>query len=442
MKTLFPVILSLLVSSSILAQHEHHLQGDHSLPIITKVAAQPLIAQAVRIGEALDFVGSSLPRGVKAALETLTVETYSEESIREVQELLDPFCLAYVDINPESRVKVMNGPAKPILMQEGWTTYLIKVHNQANITAKLVAESPNAEPILHRSTSDHRMRAGNEISPGSLDNRFVEMTIYEGRPLSSRLSGLPVQYFLLQFYTRELGQREVKLGFNVGQGSQDIGFRNTIDILFHIRKAVKVYFEVLDENDLPAMASFTITDGVDRFQDQEGIDYRARRARSAHWMERQEKKEFGLPAEMRLQGIYPLPARRLAAKNEYPDFFFQPQIYRTSGEYIFLPPGEYHINYGRGPEYLEKYQSLIVPDDLDSMAITFELDRWIHMANLGWYSADHHIHASGCSHYESPEEGVRPEDMWRQVLGEDLNMGNNLTWGPSWYHQKKYFSGE
>ena len=24
------------------------------------------------------------------------------------------------------------------------------------------------------------------------------------------------------------------------------------------------------------------------------------------------------------------------------------------------------------------------------------------MAKLGWYSADHHVHAAGCSHYESP----------------------------------------
>ena len=63
------------------------------------------------------------------------------------------------------------------------------------------------------------------------------------------------------------------------------------------------------------------------------------------------------------------------------------------------------------------------------------------MAKLGWYSADHHVHAAGCSHYESPEEGVKPEDMWRQIVGEDLNVGAVLGWGPSWYYQKQFFTG-
>lgn len=63
------------------------------------------------------------------------------------------------------------------------------------------------------------------------------------------------------------------------------------------------------------------------------------------------------------------------------------------------------------------------------------------MAKLGWYSADHHVHAAGCSHYESPEEGVPPIDMWRQVVGEDLNVAAVLAWGPGWYHQKSFFTG-
>jgi hypothetical protein len=63
------------------------------------------------------------------------------------------------------------------------------------------------------------------------------------------------------------------------------------------------------------------------------------------------------------------------------------------------------------------------------------------MSKLGWYSADHHVHAAGCSHYESPEEGVPPVDMWRQVVGEDLNVAAVLAWGPGWYHQKSFFTG-
>jgi hypothetical protein len=32
--------------------------------------------------------------------------------------------------------------------------------------------------------------------------------------------------------------------------------------------------------------------------------------------------------------------------------------------------------------------------------------------------------------------------MMRHVLGEDLNVGCCLSWGPCWYHQKRYFSGK
>jgi hypothetical protein len=132
----------------------------------------------------------------------------------------------------------------------------------------------------------------------------------------------------------------------------------------------------------------------------------------------------------------------VASRDPFPDFFFHPQIYRQDGEYVYLSPGTYNVTFGRGPEYLPQQQELVVPENADSIKAGFRLKRWIHMAARGWHSYDHHIHAAGCSHYESPEEGVPPEHMWRQIQGEDLNIGSNLTWGPSWYHQKQYFTGE
>ncbi len=437
-------LLSLAIISCQQQEADHqHLPGEFIL--LEQVEVQPLLAQALRVSEALSFVGNAFPESVQEELQTLQSRAHDAETVQKIQELFDPFCLAMIDINPESRVKVAPGPAKPLMIQDGWTTFLLKVHNQASVTAELVAESPNALPFLHGSTGAHRMKTENYLSPGQLDNQFIEMAIYKNRPMKPRLSGLELEYVLIQLYTREEGQREVKLGFNVGQGSQDIGFRNTIDLLFDIKPSVKVIFKVLDEDGSPTMASFIITDGIVRFsKDEAGGDYRLTRASRTHWKEglRGQKKEYVLPEEKRLSGIYPLPARRLASKDEYPDFFFQPQVYRADGEHVYLPPGSYHLTYRRGPEYKEKYQQLVVPEDIDSMEVSFQLERWIYMAKQNWYSADHHIHAAGCSHYESPEEGVRPEQMWRQVLGEDLNMGNNLSWGPGWYHQKQYFTGE
>ena len=61
---------------------------------------------------------------------------------------------------------------------------------------------------------------------------------------------------------------------------------------------------------------------------------------------------------------------------------------------------------------------------------------------MNWFSGDHHVHAAGCAHYESPTEGVKPEDMWRHILGEDLDVGCVLSWGPCWYAQKQFFEGK
>jgi len=191
------------------------------------------------------------------------------------------------------------------------------------------------------------------------------------------------------------------------------------------------------------MASFTITDGIERFEHTKEKTNLPWRYPWRDWETGKMDKPTDTFAPVnKLNGIYPLPSRRLAMKDDYPDFYFQPQVYRSSGEYVYLPPGKYDVYYTRGPEYLPQHQQVIIPANRDSIKVSFQLKRWIQMSKLGWYSADHHIHAAGCSHYESPEEGVKPLDMFRQTKGEDLSLGSNLTWGPSWYYQKQFFTGK
>jgi len=436
------IALMLVITSQ--AQHQHqHEESDDAMMLVEKVEPQPLLAQAFRVGQALGFIGSSLPEHAMRQLQALKSQPYNAATVKAVQEILDPYCLAVVEINPEARVKVSAGPAKPELIQEGWKTYLVKIHNQAHLSAKLVAESPNAGPLFHTSTFSHRMLEKNRLTLGQLDNSFLQMALYRDRPLQQNLSGLELEYVVLQLYTRSHGKREAEIGFNVGQGTQDIGFRNTVSLLFDIKPAVKMIFDVKDEDGSPAMASFIITDGIERFGRTTEKTNLPWRYPWKDWEPVKMDKPIDTIAPVnKLSGIYPLPARRLAMKDEYPDFYFQPQVYRSSGEYVYLSPGKYDIVYTRGPEYLPQHQQITIPANKDSVTESFRLKRWIEMAKLGWYSADHHIHAAGCSHYESPEEGVKPLDMFRQIKGEDLNLGSNLTWGPSWYYQKQYFTGK
>ena len=371
-----PSTLTLLITVTLSAQQ---------LPIVTTVEHQPLAAQVLRLIEALQIVGEPLPANEVSQLQQLAAATSAKPAaVAEMQKILDRHCLVGVNINPESRVKAQEGPAKPELVEQGWRNFLVKVQNDAGITPVLSVDSPNAGKL-----------AG--MPEGIVGRRFIDIQMYDKQPMRERLSGLELEYRILQVYSKQAGKREAKLSFNVGQGTQDLGFRSDIDILFTTKGATKVTFRVQDADDRPTTGSFLIRDGQGR--------------------------------------VYPSQAKRLA-----PDLAFQPQIYRANGEFVLLPPGQYTVEYTRGPEYRKKSQKLEVKDS--PMEIAFRLDRWIDPAKMGWYSGDHHIHAAGCAHYEKPTEGVYPKDMMRYILGEDLKVGSVLSWGPSWYFQKTFFEGK
>ncbi len=348
-----------------------------TLPIVEKVENQPLEASVRRIVEALKIAGEPLPESEIAELATT-------RSTKRIQEILDKHCLVGIEINPESRVKVLEGEAKPQLIQQGWRSFLVKVINQAGVTAVLRATSPQADRLFN-------------APPGSTDRKWIDIQMVNKQPMRERLSGLELEYRILQLYSRDAGKREAKLAFDVGQGSQDLGFRSEIDILFTALPATKVTLRVFDTDGKPTTASFVIKDGQGR--------------------------------------VYPSQAKRLA-----PDFAFHPQVYRADKESLTLPPGSYIVEYTRGPEYRRKTRKLEITNKPNE--VTFNLERWIDPAKLNYYSGDHHIHAAGCSHYEKPTEGVFPEDMMRHILGEDLKVGSVLTWGPNWYFQKTFFEGK
>jgi hypothetical protein len=419
------------------AQHEGH-RADH--PTVTGIEPQPLLAQAMRLKEALSFLGSSLSATDISRLNELRKSPLTDKSIETIQQILDRYCLAVVNINPEARVKVTRGTAAPKLIQHGWTSFLVKVYNDAGSTAQLQVESPNAAIAMHAPSFEPRVREEHVVSEGEAANRFLEIQMYGNRPLLPNLSGFKLEYAVVQIYSKDAGQREAEIGFNIGQGTQDIGFRNTIPILFTIAPSVTVNLHIKDEDGTPAMASFIFTDGIERVIGDtvklSDVRFEKRAAQKQFHYEGNEK----VPSFLR--GIYPLPSRRVAAFDEYPDFFFQPQVYRSDGEHIALPPGKYHVTYSRGPEYIPQEMELVIPAGVTSFDASFELKRWINLSKMAYYSADHHIHGGGCSHYDTPEEGVPPAQMWRQVVGENLNVAANLAWGPSWYHQKTFFTGK
>ncbi len=117
------------------------------LPLVGKVEAQPLAAQARRVTQALEFVGAPLTPAQQTALTAALAEQEEANLVKAVQAVFDPLCLVGVNINPESRVKVAAGPARPDLVEAGWTVFLIRIHNEAGVTAALRVQSPNARSM-------------------------------------------------------------------------------------------------------------------------------------------------------------------------------------------------------------------------------------------------------------------------------------------------------
>ena len=368
-------------------------------PEVDEVEWQPLAAQITRILEALDYQGAPVSQDDRKALRTMLAEGGGDDAVERAQKILDAYCLIGININPESRVKVSQGPAKPVLAEQGWRTFLIKVHNEAGVTAELRAVSPHAQSLYSGGWPNTPSDREFESTAGNIPNsdRWMDLQMFNNQPLRRDLSGLPLEYRIIQIYSRDAGQREAKLMFNVGQGSQDIGFRNEVDILFAAQRTGDIRLNVKDENGAPTTASFIIRDAQGR--------------------------------------TYPSQAKRLA-----PDFGFHPQVYRADGETIKLPAGSYKIEFSRGPESITEIRDAVIGQG--ATELKFQVKRWIDPSKSGWWSGDHHIHAAGCAHYTKPTEGVHAPDMARHCQGEDLKIGANLTWGPCFDYQKQFFTGK
>lgn len=348
---------------------------------IIDVEGQPLAANATRLVQALEFLGHPLPADVAKPLD----EAIKARDVKKIQQILDPLVLVQVSLNPESRVKAARGPGQAALQQGGYTPVLIKVANDSTVTKTLRVSSPQAGAIFSGG------RAGN-TKPDKA--RFLDLEMYLKQPMTAMLSGLKCEYALALIHSSEAGKREATLGFDVGQGTQDVGFRGEVPILFEIKPAIPVKLTIKDTDGKPTVGRFTFKDKLGR--------------------------------------VYPPQPKRLA-----PDFFFQEQVYRPDGGTVLLPPGELVMDYGRGPEYKQLTRKVTIPEKGDA-SIEVKLERWINTMDFGFYSGDHHIHAAGCAHYTNPTEGVHAEDMFLHVKGEGLNVGCNLTWGPCFDYQIKF----
>ena len=94
--------------------------------------------------------------------------------------------------------------------------------------------------------------------------RFIDVTFYEQAPMTPGLSSLEVEFKLLWIYTHRSGLQEATFTFDVGQGTQDIGFRAEIPILFRADAPVDLTLQITEADGTPSTARlvFRILQGM------------------------------------------------------------------------------------------------------------------------------------------------------------------------------------
>jgi hypothetical protein len=164
---------------------------------------------------ALDRLKAPLPPETERDLRALLKadDRSSDEFAAAVQKLLDPLCLVAVSINPESRVKALRGPAPAELRQGQAKVLLVKVVNEAGGTPAVKVSGP-------------QLRSAGQDGP----ERWLEAEV-----VGKTLSGDRLEYLPLRLEAHEAGKREATLKFDVGQGTQDLGFRAEVPVLFTVR---------------------------------------------------------------------------------------------------------------------------------------------------------------------------------------------------------------
>ncbi len=487
------------------------------------VAAQPLLAQIERVQEAMEFLGQPLPMDVRAQLDALDPSDPNSDVEKQVQQILDPLILGEVTIPEQGELRFTPSQKPPRLLEQGWRAFLIKISNQRESTAILRADSPGARPIP-------------ESPAHEVPDRWIDIETMDRRPMMAHLSGLALEYRIVQLWARESGTQHASIAFTIG-GTEGLSRVEEVDLKVWNFDHDQEGWAALNQSQLETqdgVLHITSTGGdpfmaakVRMSPGEKRVRWRAKTEQTGMWQvfwwtesrpspdggrQRttsvfENSGQFGeyevtLPVEDHLIGIridpgvsigkseidwieisslvdpgpgwameevefevepaipvrfsvkdehgkpttasfvirddeariYPMQSKRLA-----PDFFFHPQVYRADNEIVPLPPGAYEIECRRGPESIPETQRLFV----GSQPTTFfyQVKRWVDPASSGWFSGDHHIHAAGCLHYKNPTEGVHATDMQRHIMGEDLKIGANLTWGPCFDYQKQFFTG-
>ena len=141
-------------------------------------------------------------------------------SVTGKQDLLDalePLVWLTVSINPESRVKIQAQRPKIRLEENVSKRFLVQIQNIAGITAPL-----NLSPF-------------DLASEPPAEAKWCTIKVVNDGNSSRFLSGAETEFKVVEIQPHTTGLREVRIVGDAGQGTQDLGFRATADLLLDVQ---------------------------------------------------------------------------------------------------------------------------------------------------------------------------------------------------------------
>ena len=279
------------------------------------------------------------------------------DNVREIEQILDRYTLIRLQLDPHGLGQATAGGADHTLSELGWRGFLVRVENPSGLkgSLSLISRHSMAEGDLGVGIHESHI-LGNDVPEITatgidLDTDFDNDTnawlgVRFGSAMTGTdpgLTGLPLEYQVLQLYSQGGGSRATTLAACLravpyARRVECKGF----DTDFRCNSASPVTLNIHDTDGAGTTAGLFIRDSVGR--------------------------------------LYPAPAHRIE-----PDLCYQLQIYRSDAEVIRLPEGRYTLVACRGPEYLRHEIPLDVPSGGAATSVTVYLERWIDPPRLGWY---------------------------------------------------------
>jgi hypothetical protein len=179
------------------------------------IAADCILALPQQVGVLrgeLERAGQPWP---KAADEGFTAAVEAEDHAA-LHRALAAEVFAIVQINPEGRVKIARGRAAELVTGRP-KLFLVKIENASGGQQLL-------KPL------------SNYV--GARGNPFT-LTIPTFGKLTPELVGHTVEYRLMEVACKGAGKREITLVVEAGQGSQDLGFRAEVPVLFTVTEPLR-----------------------------------------------------------------------------------------------------------------------------------------------------------------------------------------------------------